>query len=246
MNSLDGKVIVITGAGQGIGEGIAAACAEQGAQLALVDIRPTVEEVALKLGAQAIIADITAADAPESIVKQVCSRFGRIDGLVNNAGRVDEADLLETDEALWAATMALNIDAPFRLCRAVVPSMLDRGSGAILNISSIEATHVRPRHFPYVISKAALNSLTRAIAVDFGRRGIRCNTLSPGSIRTPMFDEYVAAYPGLEQHLLGLNYAGRLGMPSEIGNAAAFLLSDAVPFLNGQELIVDGARTAAT
>lgn len=246
MGSLDGKVVVVTGAGQGIGEGIAAACAARGARLVLVDLQTSVEDLARRLEGTAVIADLTAAGAPEAIVAQVRDTFGRLDGIVNNAGRVDEADLLETDDALWTATMALNLDVPFRLCRAAVPLMLETGGGSIVNVSSIEATHVRPRHFPYVVSKAGLNSLTRAIAVDFGRRGIRCNTLSPGSVRTPMFDDYVSAYPGLEEHLLGLNYAGRLGTPAEIGNAVVFLLSDEAPFLNGHDLVMDGARTAAT
>jgi NAD(P)-dependent dehydrogenase (short-subunit alcohol dehydrogenase family) len=88
--------------------------------------------------------------------------------------------------------------------------------------------------------------MTRAIAVDFGRRGIRCNTISPGSIRTPMFDTYVSAYPGLEQHLLNLNYSGRLGTAEEIGLATVYLLSDETRFLNGHDLVIDGARTVAT
>jgi NAD(P)-dependent dehydrogenase (short-subunit alcohol dehydrogenase family) len=159
---------------------------------------------------------------------------------------VDEADLMQTTDELWHETFALNLEAPFRLCRAAVPLMLTGGGGSIVNISSIEAMHVRPRHFPYVISKSALNCMTRAIAVDFGRRGIRCNTISPGSIRTPMFDTYVGAYPGLEQHLLGLNYSGRLGKPEEIGQAAVYLLSDETRFLSGHDLVIDGARTVAT
>lgn len=246
MGRLQDKIIVVTGAAQGIGEGIARACATEGARLILVDKAQGVERVADSLGADALIVDLVSPDAAEVVAAFARRRFGRLDGLVNNAGRVDEADLLETDDALWAATMDVNLIAPFRLCRAAVPLMLEHGGGAIVNISSIEATHARPRHFPYVISKSGLNSLTRAIAVDFGRRGIRCNTLSPGSVRTPMFDEYVAAYPGLEQHLLGLNYAGRLGTPAELGQAAVYLLSEETPFLNGQDLVVDGARTAAT
>lgn len=246
MGRLQDKVIVVTGAAQGIGEGIAQACAQEGARLILVDKAQAIHQVGQSLGATALVVDLVRPDAGEIIAAFARDTFGRLDGLVNNAGRVDEADLLETDDALWHATMDLNLMAPFRLCRAVVPLMLEQGGGAIVNVSSIEATHVRPRHFPYVISKSGLNSLTRAIAVDFGRRGIRCNTLSPGSVRTPMFDEYVAAYPGLEQHLLGLNYAGRLGTPAELGQAAIYLLSDETPFLNGQDLVVDGARIAAT
>lgn len=142
--------------------------------------------------------------------------------------------------------MALNLQAPFVWNRMAIGSMLGTGGGSIVNVSSIEGSQVRPRHFPYVISKSGLDSMTRAIAADYGRRGIRCNTLSPGSIRTEMFDSYVAAYPGLEQHLTGLNYAGRLGTAEEVAMAAVYLLSDETPFLNGHNMIIDGARTVVT
>src|SRR5690606_42034461 len=121
------------------------------------------------------------------------------------------AGSLETSAELWRDTMALNLDAPYHWCQAAIPLMLEAGGGAIVNISTIEATHVRPRHFPYVVSKSGLNCLTRAIAVDFGRRGIRCNTLPPGSVDTPMYDRYTALYPALPRHPIALRYAGTLG-----------------------------------
>lgn len=246
MERLANKVVIVTGAAQGIGRGIAQACRDAGAELLLVDINPAVEAAAADLGAAAVVLDVAAAGSAERALNMAKQQFGRIDGLVNNAGRVDEADILETSDALWQQTMAVNLEAPFRWCRALIPAMLEAGAGAIVNVSTIEATRVRPRHFPYVISKSGLNSLTRAVAVDFGRRGIRCNTLSPGSVDTEMYERYTAQYPGLREHLVGLNFAGRLGTVEEIGAAAVYLLSDDTPFLNGQELIIDGARTAAT
>jgi NAD(P)-dependent dehydrogenase (short-subunit alcohol dehydrogenase family) len=243
---LDGKAIIVTGAARGIGRATAAACLAENAQVLLVDVDRAVVGAAEAMGGEALIADITAADSAARAMAAVMDRHGRLDGLVNNAGRVDEADILETSDRLWDDTLALNLAAPFRWSRAAIPLMMDTGGGSIVNISSIEAMHVRPRHFPYVVSKSGLNCLTRAIAVDFGRRGIRCNTISPGSVRTEMFDTYVAQYPGLEDRLLGLNYAGRLGTPEEIGQAAVYLLSDETRFLSGHDLVVDGARTVAT
>lgn len=228
---LDGKVIIVTGAAQGIGLGIARACCREGARVLFVDRHPKVE---------------SAAAAAEQAAELAIKKFGRLTGLVNNAGRVDEADILETTDELWRDTMSLNLEAPFRWTKVAIPHMLAAGGGSIVNVATIEATRVRPRHFPYVISKAGLSCFTRAVAVDLGRRGIRCNTLSPGSIDTEMYEVYTAKYPGLREHLVGLNFAGRLGTTDEIGNAAVYLLSDETLFLNGHELIIDGARTVAT
>lgn len=246
MSRLAHKVIIVTGAAQGIGLGIAAACRHQGANVLMVDIDSAVRQAADQLGARHLVTDVTAPGSAGEACDLARSEFGGVTGLVNNAGRVDEADILETSDELWRQTMALNLDAPFAWSQAAIPLMLEVGGGSIVNISTIEATHVRPRHFPYVVSKSGLNCLSRAIAVDFGRRGIRCNTLSPGSIDTPMYDRYTALYPGLREHLIGLNFAGRLGTVEEIGAAAVYLLSDETRFLNGHELVIDGARTVAT
>jgi NAD(P)-dependent dehydrogenase (short-subunit alcohol dehydrogenase family) len=246
MGRLEGKAIIVTGAAQGIGLGIATACRREGAGVLFVDINPNVREIAASLGGAALIADITHKGTAEQAVRMTVEKFGHLTGLVNNAGRVDEADILETTDELWQATMALNLEAPFRWTQAAIAAMLDAGGGSIVNVSTIEATRVRPRHFPYVVSKAGLSCFTRAVAVDLGRRGIRCNTISPGSVDTEMYETYTAKYPGLRDHLIGLNFAGRLGTVAEIGNAAVYLLSDETLFLNGHELIIDGARTVAT
>lgn len=246
MGRLDGKSVIVTGAARGIGRGIAGACRDEGAAVLMVDTDPAVEAAADAIGGVALVGDVAERATAAAAVDLALSRWRRISGLVNNAARVDEADILETSEALWDDTMMLNLRAPYLCSRTVLPAMLAAGGGSIVNISSIEASQVRPRHFPYVVSKSGLNSMTRAIATDFGRRGIRCNTISPGSVKTEMFATYTAQYPGLEEHLLELNYAGRLGTSEEIGQAAVYLLSDETPFLNGHDLVIDGARTVAT
>lgn len=246
MNRLNGKSIIVTGAAQGIGFGIAAACVADGASVLLVDIDPAVEQIADSLGAIFLVADVSAEGAEQSAVDLAMASFGRIDGLVNNAGRVDEADVVETTRELWDATMNLNLRAPYIWIQAVIPHMLASGGGSIVNVSSIEATHARPRHFPYIASKGGLTSMSRAIAMDFGRQGIRCNVISPGTVATKMLEEYAAQYEGLVAHLQTLNYSGRLGNVEEFGQAAVYLLSDETGFLNGHDLVIDGARTTST
>jgi NAD(P)-dependent dehydrogenase (short-subunit alcohol dehydrogenase family) len=246
MTRLQQKTIIVTGAAQGIGLGIARACLENGAQVLMVDISKAILDIADNLGGVGLALDITLPGTESEALDKAVKRFGSVNGLVNNAGRVDEADILETDANLWQQTMALNLEAPYRWCQHFIRHFILHGGGDIVNISTIEATHTRPRHFPYVVSKSGLNAMSRAIAVDFGRQGIRCNTLSPGSVDTPMYDAYTAQYPGLREHLIGLNFAGRLGTIDEIGAAAVYLLSDETKFLNGHELIIDGARTVAT
>ena len=124
--------------------------------------------------------------------------------------------------------------------------MLDGGGGSIVNISSTEGIVARPDHFSYVISKAALGGLTRSIAIDFGRREVRCNSISPGSIESERFREYVQHNPGLEQELISYNYRGRIGRPEEVAACCVYLLSDDSGFVNGADYIIDGGRTAGS
>ena len=195
MGKLAGKSIIVTGAARGIGEVIAQTCIEEGAQVLVVDADPHIEEVAEQIGAVAVVGDLTTDGLAEQTVAEAVERHGTLDGLVNNAALVLEGDLLGTDMDNWRQTMQLNLEVPFAWCKAALPVLLAKGDGSIVNISSTEGIVARPNHFSYVTSKAGLGGLTRSIAIDFGRRGIRCNNVSPGSIDSERFREYVEGPP---------------------------------------------------
>jgi NAD(P)-dependent dehydrogenase (short-subunit alcohol dehydrogenase family) len=243
---LVGKVVIVTGTARGIGTAIMRRCVEEGASVLVVDVDPAVEPAAASAGAEAVVGDITEPGLAERVVAQAVERWGRLDGLVNNAALVLEGDLLETDEENWRRTLAINLEAPFLWCKAAIPAMVEGGGGSIVNISSTEGIVARPSHCSYVTSKAALNGLTRSIAIDFGRREIRANTICPGSIESEKFREYVAGRPELEAELISYNYRGRLGRPEEVAACCVYLLSDDSGFVNGADYVIDGGRTAGS
>ena len=246
MSKLEGKSIIVTGAARGIGLAIATLSIEEGATVAAIDIDPRMEDVAATIGAHPIVGDLNEEGLAERVVAETVERTGSLDGLVNNAALVLEGDLLGTDTDNWRRTMQLNVEAPFAWCKAAVPAMLAGGGGSIVNVSSTESIVARPDHFSYVISKAALGGLTRSIAIDFGRREVRCNSVSPGSVETERFREYVKDFPGLEEELISYNYRGRVGRPREVAACCVYLLSDDSGFVNGADYIIDGGRTAGS
>ena len=246
MGKLAGKSLIVTGAARGIGAAIAQACIEEGAQVVVIDLDPHIEAVAEAIGASAVVGDLTVERLAEQVVADTVERTGSLDGLVNNAALVLEGDLLTTDMENWRRTMQLNVEVPFTWSKAAVAAMLAGGGGSIVNVSSTEGIVARPDHFSYVTSKAALGGLTRSIAIDFGRREIRCNSVSPGSIDSERFREYVKDRPGLEEELISYNYRGRIGRPHEVAACCVYLLSDDSGFVNGADYIIDGGRTAGS
>jgi NAD(P)-dependent dehydrogenase (short-subunit alcohol dehydrogenase family) len=238
--------VIVTGIARGIGTAIAERCVREGASVLGIDVDPRVTEVAERVGATGVVGDITEPGLAESVVAQARERFGRLDGLVNNVALVLEGDILAATGDDWHRTIAINVEAPFRWSQAAIPVMLEGGGGSIVNISSTEGIVARPNHFAYVTSKAALGGLTRSIAIDYGRREIRCNSISPGSIESEKFREYVKDHPGLEEELISYNYRGRLGRPEEVAACCVYLLSDDSGFVNGADYIIDGGRTAGS
>lgn len=249
---LDDDVVLVTGAGRGIGRGIAQACARAGAAVVVVDVdEDTATEVADAIVAEdgrahAVGADVTDPARVRAAVASGVAAFGRLTGLVNNAGILREGSVLELSEADWDAVVAVNLDAPFHCIRAAAPHLLEHG-GAIVNIASIEGLAAGPRHVAYSATKGGLVNLTRAVAIDLGRRGVRCNAVCPGSVETPLYEAFLAGHDDPEaarQSLVDRNFAGRLGQPSDIGSAVVWLLSDQASFVNGASLVVDGGRMA--
>jgi len=235
---------LVTGAGQGIGRAIALAFAEEGAEV--VAASRTLAKMAdlPEHGAITPVAlDVTDADG----IARVVGEAGRVDILVNCAGLVANGSILDCDEATWAASLDTNVTAAYRTCRAVLPGMLERGDGRIVNVASVASsvTGVAGR-FAYGASKAAMIGLTKAIARDFVREGIRCNALVPGTTLSPSLEERIAASPdpdATRRAFTERQPMGRLGAVDELASGALFLASNASNFMTGQLLVIDGGQT---
>src|SRR6185312_4964464 len=246
MARFSGRVAFITGGARGIGRATAQAFAAEGARVIVADVDADAAEAtarALGGGALGVGHDVADPQSVKSVVAGALSRAERIDVLVNNAGITRDSSLLKTSDEAWDAVIAVNLTGTFHMTREVAPHMVARGSGAIINASSIVGVYgnfVQPN---YVATKAGVIGMTRVWARELGRKGVRVNAIAPGFIATDM----TAKMP--EDVLDGMKRKtplGRLGAPEDVAKAYVFLASDEASFINGQVLGVDGGLVAGT
>ncbi len=234
---------MVTGAGGGLGTAIVQRLAGMGAQVVMVDLKAPPQPPGAT-GTFSLACDIADPQAVAAMGQEVERRFGRCDILVNNAGvKAIPVPLEEFRVEDWDRIFGVNVRGAFLCARAVVKMMLASGSGAIVNIASIGAT-LPTRVGAYGPSKAAICGLTRQMAVEWGRRGVRANSISPGFVRTPMSDGFYKDEQQLTLRLAMLPLA-KIGVPHEVADAVAYLASDASSFITGQDLVVDGGFTLA-
>ena len=245
---LHGKVAVVTGAGGGMGNAIAEVLARSGATVVLLDLN--VENlidlkthlVGLGTAPMTVSCDVSDETAVSDAAQQVLKQLGRCDLLVNNAGILLPASPLEDISLLdWDRLQAINLRGVFLCAKYFCKDMLARRQGSIINIASIAAREPNANG-AYGASKAAVAALTRQMAVEWGPRGVRSNSVSPGFIETPLSADFYAA-PGMRDLRTSMVASRSIGSPLDIANAVAFLASEAAGFINGQDLVVDGGFT---
>lgn len=247
---LTGKVAIVTGAGKGLGAAMAHALGEAGAVVTLSGRNPDpLQHVASLIRAASGQADIAVCDVTrraeiDEMIKTVESRHGRIDILVNNAGITDRGPVVDVTDQAWEVMMRTHLDGPFMSCRAVLPGMLARGAGKIINTVSVVGELGRPGIVPYSVAKGGLRMLTRCLATEVAGANIQVNGIGPGYFVTEMnrqimndrafFNERVARIP-----------ARRWGEPAELGGTIVYLASNASNYVSGQIIYVDGGLTAS-
>jgi 2-keto-3-deoxy-L-fuconate dehydrogenase len=239
---LEGKVALITAAGQGIGRATALSFAHEGAKVWATDINEAALE-SLKKEESTIeirLLDVRSRGSVEAIAVET----GPVDVLFNCAGYVHQGTVLDCAEEAWDFSFDLNVSSMYRTCRTYLPGMLAKGRGSIINMSSIVSSlKGAPNRFAYATTKAAVIGLTKAIAADFVTRGVRCNAICPGTVETPSLGERMASTgdaAAARTNFIARQPMGRLGKPEEIASAALYLASEESAFTTGQTLIIDG------
>jgi NAD(P)-dependent dehydrogenase (short-subunit alcohol dehydrogenase family) len=243
------RTVIVTGGGSGIGRAMAVRFAQEGAAVVIADRDESrATEVAGKIattGGRAIAThtDVSVSREVEAMVKRSMASFGAVDILVNNAAVSGGDNVALMDEATWDRDLATCLKSAFLCCRQVLPGMIERRRGVVLNISSVNALGYFGNE-AYSAAKAGLINLTESIAARYGRFGIRANAIAPGSVRTPVWQERIAADPEVLKRLVKWYPLGRIGEPEDVANAALFLASNAAAWISGAVLRVDGGLMA--
>ena len=250
MDRLDGKVVVITGAAGGIGREAALLFSGEGARVCVADVDPDAGEQTASECRDAFFheVDVASEESVRALYEATAERYGGIDVLYNNAGIMpaDDASVLDTGADAWERVLAVNAKGVFLCCKHGIPHLLERGGGSVINVASFVALMgAATSQIAYTASKGAVLSLSRELAVEFARRGVRVNALCPGPVETPLlmrlFSDDPAAYERRRVHLP----MGRLAQAREIAQAALFLASDEASYVNGATFLVDGGLSAA-
>ncbi len=248
MSEFETKVVLVTGAGRGIGQALAVGFARAGASVAANDLAPggldkTIEAIRSEGGtAEAYVADVANKMQVQLMVEEVREAFGRIDILINNAGVEPHASLLELDEYDWDRTLAVNLKGPFLTMQSVGRVMADEGGGVVVNVASIAGrSHGLKDRAAYVASKTGLIGLTREAARELAAYGVRVNAVCPGVIETEMTAKLCQDEAMMARWLADIPQ-GRLGKPEDVVGMVLFLCSDAAAYVSGQAINVDGGK----
>lgn len=249
---LENKIVLITGAGSGIGRATALLAGKEGAQVIAVDIgMEQAEAVAAEIvraGGHAIAECIDVAQRAqhEALVEQVVATHGRLDGAFNNAGVPGPvAPLLDYDDAEFSRVIDINLKGVWHGMKAQIRQMLAQGGGALVNNSSIGGVVGKAGISGYSATKHGVLGLTRSAALEYASQGVRINAICPGIIKTPLYDGVIQGDPATEQYFQNLQPVGRWGRPEEVAEAVVWLLSDRASLVHGHALVVDGGFTAA-
>lgn len=240
---LQGRICIVTGGAQGIGEACARRFARDGAVPVVADVEAARgEAVAKELGGLFVACDVGDKAQVDRLVATTLRQYGRIDVLVNNAGIFKSSDFLEITEADFDAVLRVNLKGSFLVGQAVAREMARAGKGAIVNMSSVNAVLTIPSIASYNVSKGGINQLTRVMALALADRGVRVNAVAPGTIATELAAKAVLTSEDAKQRIMSRTPMKRLGDPSEVADAVAWLASDASSYVTGEIVVVDGGR----
>jgi NAD(P)-dependent dehydrogenase (short-subunit alcohol dehydrogenase family) len=246
---LEDKVSIITGSGSGMGRVAALRFAAEGSHVIVADIQKAAAEETVRLiraaggEATAIAADVSVEADAKAMADLAMATYGRIDVLYNNAGIMPEADhsVIDTPVEAWDQVMAVNVRGVYLACKYVIPHMVERHSGSIINVSSFVAVlGCSVPQDAYTASKGAVLALTRSLAVQFAPHGVRTNAILPGPVETPLLMEWLLKDEAAKQLRLARNPTGRFGKPEEVVALAVYLASDESAWTNGASMVIDG------